>query len=416
MAIEYHKKPVILAAIICAVIFYSPGFKKYLEGNFHCLLDRKEIYFVKGQIKSSLTKSSNGNYSADFCVTEVFSEKGKGSSAKGTIKIYIPQKMAESYFPGKLYSASKNKDKFYFDKGEFCTFQGKLSGRNFYVQDCTQCSYAHNFFGKISEIRSLCRLQFMRLMYSWNEGGGLLLALLCGVREYTEEATSNSFKRAGLSHILALSGMHLGMFSSLALFIGNKIKRKRVSTILRISAIFIFVWFAGFSPSLERAFICSILGIIVGLAGCEQPDMLVLLCFSFLFQSVISPSHITNAAFILSYAALFGILLTGRFFYIWTSKYLPKIISSPLSSSLGAQLTTAPVSLKLFGTFSPFGTVATIVVSPIVTIFIYSGIILILLSLIFPFMQKPGGFFINFLYNIIKYTVGIFSMAPVISI
>ena len=256
----------------------------------------------------------------------------------------------------------------------------------------------------------------MRLMYSWKEGGGLLLALLCGVREYTEEITSVSFKRAGLSHILALSGMHLGMFSSMALFIGNKIKRKRVSTCLRIIAIFLFVWFAGFSPSLERAFICTMLGIILGLAGCEKPDMLVLLYFSFLFQSVISPSHIKNAAFILSYTALAGILLTGKFFYIITSKYLPKMISSPLASSLGAQISTAPVSLKLFGTFAPVGTIATIIVSPLITVFIYSGIILILLSLIFPFIQKPGGFFINFLYNIIKYTVGFFSKAPVISI
>ncbi len=416
MAVNYFRKPFFLAAIICALICYCPGFKKFLSVKFYSLLGEKEVNFIYGKITSSLTKSTNGSYVADFTVFEVASENGKKSDAKGSVRIYIPQKMAESYYPGKLYSSSKKENHFYFDKGEICYFEGKLKGQNFYVNDCKKCFYPENLFGKINKVRSLCRLQFMRLMYNWKEGGGLLLALLCGVREYTEESTSNSFKRAGLSHILALSGMHLGMFSSMALFIGNKIKRKKVSIIIRIIAIFIFVWFAGFSPSLERAFICTMLGIVFGIAGCEKPDMLMLLCFSFIFQSVISPQHITNAAFILSYSALFGILLTGKFFYMFTSKYLPRFISSPLSSSLGAQISTAPVSLKLFGTFSPVGTVATIVVSPIITLFIYSGIILIILSLIFPFMQAPGGFFINFLYNIIKYTVGFFSMAPVFSI
>lgn len=416
MAINYFRKPFFLAAIICAFIFYSPEFKKFLSSRFVCLLTEKDVTYIYGKITSSLTKSSIGSYAADFTVYEASSENGKKSDAKGSVKIYIPQKLAESYYPGKLYSTSKKENNYYFDKGEICCFSGKLKGQKFYVNECKKCFYSNNLYGKINKLRSLCRLQFMRLMYSWKEGGGLLLALLCGVREYTEESTSNSFKRAGLSHILALSGMHLGMFSSMALFIGNKIKRKRAAIIIRITAIFIFVWFAGFSPSLERAFICTMLGIIFGIAGCEKPDMLMLLCFSFIFQSIISPQHITNAAFILSYAALFGILLTGKFFYMLISKYLPGFISSPLSSSLGAQISTAPVSLKLFGTFSPAGTVATIVVSPIITLFIYSGIILIILSLIFPFMQKPGGFFINILYNIIKYTVGFFSMAPVFSI
>lgn len=415
MAVNYFKKPFFLAALICATVFYSPLFKKNSEKEVHTVLNQKKITAIEGKIKSSPSKNSAGTYTADFELFYVQDENSATTEAEGVVKIYIPTAMAESYFPGKLYSASKSKKKFFFEKGEICIFEGVLKSGKFYVKNCRKCFFEETLFGKINRIRSLCRLQFMRIMYSWNDGGGLLLSLLCGVREYTKESTGNAFKRAGLSHILALSGMHLSMFSAIALFIGDRIKRKRVSTIIRISAVFVFVWFAGFSPSLERAFICSMTLIISEIAGCRKPDMLLVLSFSFLVQSIISPSHIQNAGFILSYAALAGILLTQKFFMIITSRFLPKIISSSLSSSLGAQTTTAPISLKMFGTFSPFGTIATIVVSPLVTVFIYSGLVLIILSMIFPFMQKPGGFFINFLYNIIEFTVGFFSRLPVIS-
>ena len=249
-------------------------------------------------------------------------------------------------------------------------------------------------------------------MYSWGSGGGLLLALLCGAREYTDPETSDAFRRAGLSHILALSGMHLSMFSSIALFFGNKAGIKKLTFILRITVLFQFVWFAGLSPSLLRAFICTILTILAAIAGADKPDLLSILCFSFLLQSAICPQDIHNAAFILSYGALAGILLTGSFFKAFYSKFSPKAIASSLSAATGAQTITAPLSLKIFGSFSPIGILSATVVSPFVTVFIYSGLLLIILSLMFPILSKASGIFINFQYTVIKHLVNIFSLVP----
>lgn len=261
-------------------------------------------------------------------------------------------------------------------------------------------------------MRALCRLHFKRLMYSWGSGGGLLLALLCGAREYTEAATAEAFRRAGLSHILALSGMHLSMFSAIALFFGNRAGIKKLTFLLRITALFAFVWFAGLSPSLMRAFICAMLSIIAAIAGAKTPDMLSILCFSFLIQSAACPQDIHNAAFILSYGALAGILLTGKFFSRFYSSFSPKTFAASLSAATGAQTITAPISLKLFGSFSPIGIVSATIVSPFVTLFIYSGLALIILSLIFPILAKPSGIFINFQYTVIKFIVNIFSLVP----
>ena len=185
--------------------------------------------------------------------------------------------------------------------------------------------------------------------------------------------------------------------------------RKKLSFIIRIFALVLFVWFAGFSPSLLRAFICSLLTIIAALANVKKPDMLLILAFSFLCQTIISPADIYNVGFILSYTALAGILLTNRFFRSIYNRFLPGYFSASLGSSTGAQIFTAPVSLKMFGSFAPIGIIATSVVSPVVTIFIYSGLLFIIVSLIIPPLAVPSGIFINLEYTIIKFLISFFS-------
>ena len=88
---------------------------------------------------------------------------------------------------------------------------------------------------------------------------------------------------------------------------------------------------------------------------------------------------------------------------------MPKYFAASLGSSTGAQIFTAPVSLKLFGSFAPIGIIATAFVSPVVTLFIYSGLLLIVLSLMFPLLAGPSGFFINLQYTVINYLVSFFS-------
>lgn len=412
MAIKYFTKPVFLASLICIFFFYSGLFRIPQKRTLNSLLKNSQVTSLSGSMQSTPVKISSGKYySANLSVNKLYS-KTSNSSAFGTIKVYIPTEMVESYFPGKLFSLAKNKGAFIYEAGASYTFQGKLSKDGFYVKECSSCSWPTNLFGKIDYFRALCRLHFKRLMYKWGQGGGLLLALLSGSKEYTESTTSDAFKNAGLSHILALSGMHLSMFSAISLFLGNIIGRKKLTYIIRIIALIFFVWFAGFSPSLLRAFICAILSLLSTMYGSKKTDLLLILCFSFLLQSIISPSDIYNIGFIMSYGALVGIIISSSFFRFFYSKLFPNFISNSLAASSGAQIITAPISLKVFGSFAPIGIIATSIVSPLITIFIYSGLALIILSLLIPILEGPSGIFINFQYNIIKYLVLIFSRVP----
>ncbi len=410
--LSYFKKPVFLSTIICAFVFYSGIFLLPVKPEIFSLVEKSGITRASGKLLSSPAKASNGSYySAYFSLSSVSDKKDFSSSAKGRIKIYIPSELVEAYYPGKLFSLSKG-NRFLYETGGLYSFSGKYSDKGFYVKTCDSGDWEKNIRGRLSKFRALCRLHFKRLMYGWGRGGGLLLALLCGSREYTDPSTQDNFRRAGLSHILALSGMHLSMFSAIAIFFGNRAGVKKLTFVLRIITLVAFVWFAGFSPSLTRAFICALLMLVSTIAGALKPDMLSILCFSFLLQSAICPQDIHETAFILSYGALAGILIFNRFFYRIYTKLFPRSFSSSLSAATAAQTFTAPISLNIFGSFSPIGIISATVVSPFVTLFIYCGLSLILLSLIFPIISKPSEFIINLQYNFINYIVKIFSQVP----
>lgn len=412
---KYFTKPFFLAALICVFVFYSGIAKINSRYPFVSLLKYENLEEIYCKLVSSPVKSSSGKtYSATAQIFQCKDKRGVVSSATGRISILIPSEMVEVYYPGKLYSQSVEKGTWLYESGGFYVFSGSVSQDFFSVKKCSYGGFKNNLSGKIAYLRSLCRLQFKRLMFAWGNGGGLLLALLCGAREYTEDSVKDAFKNAGLSHILALSGMHLSMFSSIAVFFGKKIGRKKLTFIIRLVVLIIFVWFAGISPSLLRALISSMLIIFASMFSVEQPDMLLVLCFSFLLQCVISPADLTNAGFLLSYGALAGILLANKYFFRLYNRFCPFVIASSLGSSTAAQIFTAPISLKLFGSFCPIGIVATTFVSPLITVFIYAGLALIVLTLIFPPLCPLSKWIIEILYKMINLVTVFFSKAPAV--
>lgn len=410
-------KPYFLAFLICLFVFYSGLFNLPEKAPLVSLIDKSEITKITGKIISSPYRISNKKYySCKVEVSGVENKKNIKSSASGNIIVYIPSEMVEAFYPGKIYSDSRNQVTNIFEAGDNFIFYGNMINNIFYTKNTKALGYDNTIFGQIDKSRAFLRFKFKKLMYNWSDAGGLLIALLSGSREFTEDNIKDYFKKAGLSHILALSGMHLSLFSGISIFIGKKSKRKKFAFILRVIFLILFVWFAGFSPSLLRAFICTMLMILSSMTNKKNPDMILILCFSFLLQCIISPADIKTTGFILSYSALFGILLFNNFIRPFFNRIFSNYLSASFASSASAQIFTAPISLKLFGCIYPIGIISTSIISPLITLFIYSGIILIILSLIFPVIGEASGIFMNFEYNIIKNITFIFSKAPFWSI
>ena len=409
------KNPLVCAALLCAVLVYSGAVKVKDRCQFVSLVEKQDIVLMSGKIASNPVKlSSRPSYSCAFEAHAVVSKSGVTSSCSGRTTVFIDEAIVEAHFPGKLYSSSKGKGALMCETGARAVLSGSFKGDIFFVKSVQGAGWENGVRGRIAHVRARSRLQFRRLMYAWGAAGGLLLALLSGSREYTERVVSDAFKGAGLSHILALSGMHLSLVSGIALFAGTHALGKKRAYLVQFFAVVLFVWFAGFSPSLMRAFLCSALLLLFALCSVRGVDMFVVLCISFLCHAFIAPSHLLNAAFMLSYGALAGILLLAEKITVLLVRAVPQPLASSLAASTGAQVFTAPVSLALFGTFMPAGIIATVAVSPLVTLFIYGGLACMVLCLACPFFVGAAGFAMNALYGAIKLLAVFFAQFPAV--
>ena len=314
--------PVFLAALVCAFLFYFDIVSIKDRECFYCLFPSEKIVLLKGSLASSPVKSSSEKkyYAADFKVSEAVLDNSSKTACSGTVKILIPLELVEKYYPGKIYTSfnvSKNEKKYplLFETGNNFLLNVDFSEGNFsffVVKSAVSFGFSQSFSGFLQKIRSLCRLQFKRLMYGWNEAGGLLLALLSGSREYTESLTGEAFKNAGLSHILALSGMHLNLFGGIAFFFGKRLTKRSTADFFQLAAIIFFVWFAGLSPSLFRAMLSSLIVFFNSALRMRRFKGITVLSASFLLQLMIFPVHLKSPAFMLSYGALAGIMSIGQ--------------------------------------------------------------------------------------------------------
>ena len=418
------KNPLTAAALILVIILYFCPLRKGVvaaeaassSDSFQSLFAPRDLTVLEGIICENPVKSKKygGTYRTFLQVHRA--QKGEAaSSAWGKALVYIPQAFAEAYFPGKVYTKARGENGLLAENGAVVRFEVQAKGEGFLVTSCRSLGWQKGLRGKIARLRSLCRLQFRRIMYAWDQAGGLLLALLSGAREYTEERVSQAFSRAGLAHILALSGMHLSLFSSLSRVLGQRTFGQKFARILQLFSALFFVWFAGISPSLFRALLCSLIITISAFSRRPQPRLLTVLSASFIIHAFIFPSHLATAAFKLSYGSLAGIIVLSslvRHLYI---RFLYPAIASAFSASTGAQLMTAPVNLSLFGTLSPVGVVASVIVSPFVTLFLYAGLAGIILCLCMPFLSPLIRGIMLLLYGIIRETVLFFARCPAVT-
>lgn len=381
--------PLIIAAFVCAVFIYSGFVKSPLTPPFYVPARMESVTSLCGTVASNASVVSSGKYySVMLCAdsaTAAVSQTDIQLCARGKIKLLVPSKIAEAVYPGKLYSLS-NKSVL-LESGEKIACSGKWlsSSGMFLVKEAASLGHSPGLKGKILRFRSLCRLALKRLLFSWGDAGGLVLSLLSGSREYVNKSVGDDFKLAGLSHVLALSGMHLSFF-------------------------------AGLSPSLFRALLCSLLTLLCSAVFCGPVDSLAVLGASFLVHTVVVPSDVYSAAFMLSYGALAGILLAADCLSCFVRWFLPVPIADSLSASVGAQTATIPVSISLFGMFMPVGIIASVAVTPAVSVFLTVSVAAVLLCLLMPFLSYPFGVIIRLIYAVICGMVRFFAMVPPVEI
>lgn len=233
-------------------------------------------------------------------------------------------------------------------------------------------------------------------------GSALLEALLMGSREDVPESLYDAFLRTGSLHILALSGLHVtvlyGIVAGLLGFLRSRWGRFLIATIVLL----FYQFLAGFMPSLLRATVMIIVGGTALLLDRDR-EPLNILAISGIVLVLIDPFQIYTLSFQLSFLALAGILALGPLVQRPLEAWLPKAVLLPLAMSVGAQMATLPLVVAQFGVYYPSGLVASLILVPLTTGYLWAGLAWLPLSAIpWPFLHDAYARGFTLFYRIIE--------------
>jgi competence protein ComEC len=247
--------------------------------------------------------------------------------------------------------------------------------------------------GKLNELRS-------NLLEKLNEDSipekeyGVISALLVGDRSFLDPQLRSDFANAGAVHILAVSGLHVGIIYLLFLTILNFLFKKKAK-LLKFLLVLLMLWgyaaLTGFSPSVLRA-ATMFSFIALGKFNKRYTNTYNMIAASALLLLVINPLLITQIGFQLSYLAVLGIVFFHPIFYAsfdFKNRYI-SMLWSLVCVSFAAQLATFPLSIYYFNQFPVLFFITNILVIPLASIILYAGIGWVLLLWI-PYASDVMG-------------------------
>ncbi len=214
---------------------------------------------------------------------------------------------------------------------------------------------------------------------STDSGAALLRGIALGDRRaLADSAVEEDFRILGLSHVLAVSGMHLGLVCALVLGLARLMRApKQVGLLASVSAGIGFVLVTGVPTSAVRALLMVTAGAVAETIGVRR-DGLASLSAAVLALIITSPWGVFSIGLQLSVLAVAGLLLFGRWATAWA-----EACSGPwsrrgaelMSLTCVAQAVTAPVTVPAFQMFSVLAPVANAVVLPCLPFALCSGMV-----------------------------------------
>lgn len=221
----------------------------------------------------------------------------------------------------------------------------------------------------------------------------VLSALTVGYKDELSDEIKETFSISGASHILALSGLHIGFLYAILLFLLNRIPgRSKIISLLRILFIIVVLWLfaflAGLSPSVVRSVMMFSLFALSGLA-LGKTFSLNTLAAAGVLMLLYNPCWLFDVGFQLSFCAVASILFFHPLIYrkITFANWPAKYVWSLISVSIAAQIGTAPLVLFYFSRYSTYFLLANLLVIPLVSILMYLAIAMLLFTP-FPVIQS----------------------------
>ena len=284
--------------------------------------------------------------------------------------------------------------------------------KGLYFAEADRAGLLHDPLSSIQALRWACKKAF-RSQVAKISGSArpLAEALLIGIRDDLDADINTLFRDAGCSHILSLSGQHLAILGTLVSLLASKfIKNKAVLDWVSFCFATLYTWIVGVSPPLLRS--VYMLGFALVFRSLDRPqDGLAVLAYCFVLSVLLDPDSARSLSFILSYAAMIGLIVLAPRWQnvLWR---LPPFLAAPLAASLAALCSTALIQIDTFGTLILGGIIPSTLSGPLILVFMWSLLGSCLVSVAMPFLSGILALWHEWIYEAIVLTMRIGKALP----
>ena len=245
----------------------------------------------------------------------------------------------------------------------------------------------------------------------------LCKGLILGKTEEIEESIKENFRVVNISHILAISGLHVTYIVMLISTFSQRIMGKKYGTVFVIIVLLFYMFLVGFTPSIVRA---CMMGILVNIAFLVQRKNNFWNSFSLslLLILIINPYSILNIGLQLSYLATIGIVSFSRkirkkidnFKFLKSNLIIRKNnkiqilvnkVKDNLSVMFSAQILILPIMIYNFNILGTYFIISNLLVSSIIGITIFLSIVLVTSSFIFFPISKIFSYILTILLQLL---------------
>lgn len=257
----------------------------------------------------------------------------------------------------------------------------------------------------------------------------VVAAMALGDKSALTHELKDTYSKTGASHILALSGLHLGIIYALLSLLVVGRRWQLITQVLIILSIWAFVFLVGMSSSVTRSAIMLTIYALLAI-GHRHKMSVNTLAFTAIIMLLMSPQSLFDVGFQMSFMAVFAILLFVPLFYRpFSAEYLMthRIVNwawGMVAVSVAAQIGVAPLIAYYFGRFSCYFLLTNFIVIPAATLILYLslatllipsiGVILAtivgLLNTILLFFSTIPGATIDDLHPSVMLTVSIYGI------
>lgn len=398
--INYRKIAVIIMCVSCLIIGVATFFTQY----FYLQSYNKNYSSVTLTGRISIENyTTSTNYAYALLDNISINTDGKTNKLNGKVIFgtYLTSLDLQSFVTGNIITVDCN-----------------LNGINLFADGVNSYLYRNNVYWEISSYGN--NISFTRGRVTLSEKcityikqtllvnmdydtAGLAQGLILGDKSQISYSTGQAYRNLGIVHLFAVSGLHIGFIVLVISFILSKLKVKGIrAAIITMLPIILYAYICGFPPSIMRAGLMCLIGLVV---NCLHKDIDVLsrMAFAMIIILVVSPLYIFDAAFLLSFASVFGIatITSAINSFVKRNTKLSKFswLITPLALSFGATVATLPFVAYFYQQVSVIGVFINLFVIPVITVVF----IMLLIGLIpyLNFLLIPANYILSTLNKLL---------------